>query len=121
MSSWALGDDGDLVVQNGSLLRVSGRDAIAQDIVCRLRFVRGEWYQNQNDGTPWFEDIFGDGFSEPVARAILSRVVRETPGVVSLDTLTLDQDASTRTLTADIAATTQDGDTLVLQHIELNL
>ena len=121
MSSWALGDDGDLVVQNGSLLRVGGRSAIAQDIVCRLRFIKGEWYQNRDAGVPWYEEVF-DGYpSEAGLRALFTRVVRETPGVVSVDSLSITIDSAQRTLNLDIAAITEDGDAIVLDHVELKL
>lgn len=117
----AIGDDGDISVVGGSIVRVRGKDAIAQDVACRLRYVRGEWYQNRKGGTPYYEQIFADDADDNIRRAVLGRVIRETPGVATLDRLTFRPDPTTRSLFVDGEGTTVDGDTFILENVELEL
>lgn len=117
----AIDGSGDIVVENGSIRRVTGVDAIAQTIATRLRFVRGEWYQNRDLGTPYFEQIFADDSDDNVRRAVFERVVRETPGVKNVDAIAFDFDSASRSLFVDIRATSIDDESIVLNHVELQL
>lgn len=38
---------------------LSGQDAAAQAILTRLQLYQGEWFNDQTDGTPYFQDIIG--------------------------------------------------------------
>lgn len=110
-----------MIVENGSFRRVTGKEAIAQRVATRLRFVRGEWYQNRDQGTPYYESIFADGADDSVRRAVLGRVVRETPGVKSLDQMTFELEPVTRRLFVTITGTTVDDEVFVLDRSELQL
>jgi hypothetical protein len=74
----ALAPDGDLEVPPRI---IGGVEAIAQRLRIRLSRWRGENFLDLDDGIPYAERIVGRRGSAAVARAILRRVILETPGV----------------------------------------
>lgn len=52
----ALDDEGDMAFPARWLY---GLDAVAQGVQSTIRFIKGEWYQDRNLGTPWFEHALG--------------------------------------------------------------
>jgi flavin-binding protein dodecin len=60
-------------------------EAVGQAIKCRLMMIRGEWYLDQNEGTPWIERIWVIGSNkEARLKAVFSAVIEGTPGVRTL-------------------------------------
>lgn len=59
----------------------------AQRLTVRLNFYRGEWFNNLDEGTPWFQEILGQKPTEDRIRAIFTSVILGTPGVASIDKL----------------------------------
>lgn len=77
-------------------------EGVAQAVVQRLRLLRGEWFLDTSEGTPYVGGVLGKhtaGSHDPVIRA---RIL-ETDGVQSLDEYSSSANPDTRTLT--IAAT----------------
>jgi len=50
-------EDGDLVIENGDLALVSGPEATAQNVMCRLKSADPEWYLEQIGAN--LEDLLG--------------------------------------------------------------
>jgi hypothetical protein len=66
-------------------------EAIGQTIKCRLMMIRGEWYLDQNQGTPWIERIWVIGSNkEERLKAVFSAVIEGTPGVRRLTRITVE-------------------------------
>jgi hypothetical protein len=66
-------------------------EAIGQTIKCRLMMIRGEWYLDQNQGTPWIERIWVIGSNkEERLKAVFSSVIEGTPGVRRLTRITVE-------------------------------
>ena len=52
---------------------VDGAESVSDRVTQRLRFVRGEWFANQNIGTPYLEDLLGRAVdNETLANALAS-------------------------------------------------
>lgn len=103
MSDIAINNFNDLDLTDGDLRIVDGSDAITQHLRIRLRSVKGEWFLDTRIGVPYFEEIFKKTPNLVVVRGVYSRVIRETPGVISLDDLTLTLDGATRVLRLDFS------------------
>jgi hypothetical protein len=102
--------DDDMVIIDGELQFVTGQTAIGQHIGMRLKTWLGETVYDQSAGVPYLQVIFQRIVSLDSVRFILSRVVLDTPGVISLVAdLDLDLDSQTRTLTASGTAVTIEG------------
>jgi hypothetical protein len=81
--------------------------AVAQAVQTRLLLIQGEWYLDQDDGTPYYSLILGTGTQNTYDDAIQSRIL-ETPGVVSIDEYSSSLNAQ-RQLTVTCTITTQYG------------
>lgn len=112
MSDVKLDTDGDVLIENGDLVLVDGLAAIGQHVAMRLRSYKGEWFLDQNAGVPYFQEILEKGTPEARIRSILQRIILDTEGITSVDSMDLDYDAAARTLVVDFQATTVSGETL---------
>jgi len=109
----ALGPDGDLT--NPARLMV-GQDLVAQRIGLRLGLHEGDVLRSTSIGLPW-----GDWLSTkppPISR-IRARVRREVaavPGVVSVSSVTVEQDGAT--LGIEVDCSTAEGEMTVTATVE---
>lgn len=87
---------GDLVTRGQMFL--SGREAIAQTVVTRLKLFLGEYFRDVTDGTPWFQQILGKPENLNAVEAILRNRIVRSPGVVRLLSFGMQFDLATRTL-----------------------
>lgn len=111
-----LDDDGDLDLSNGDLQMVV---SVAQNIRVRLLYVQSEWFLDTSKGLPYFEVIFVKNPNITHLGAIFRRCIRETPGVASLDSFSLDFNVNTRELVINFAASTDQGE--INESINLGL
>lgn len=86
-----LGEDGDLLVENGDLVLSSGLTAIAQDAQSRLLLFEGEYYLDLDRGVPWLRVVFVKRPSLNIARAVVRSTLEATPGVRALEKLDVRQ------------------------------
>lgn len=78
---------------------------VAQRVKTRLLMIRGEWYINQNEGTPYRTRVLGKaGVSMGLdqIREMFFAVVYGTPGVRSVGSIQIDIDRQARTLDVEI-------------------
>jgi len=117
-TTWANPTIGDLYLDDSGQLEWIGLDIadsesyarmVLQRIRCRLLFVRGEWYLDQRQGTPWREKVWVKGATLDIVRRIIRAVVEGTPGVEAIDSLDVGMDAASRRLTITFSATTDLG------------
>jgi hypothetical protein len=99
---------GDIEVINGQAAFTSGIDSIRQHLEIRLRTFYGEWFLNQNLGVTYFDDVFKKNPNLTVLNAVFTKIILDTPGVLSLTTLVFDL-LNTRQLNIDFSAVTSDG------------
>lgn len=83
---------------------------VAQRIRSRLAFFRGEWYLDARVGVPYYQRILGiKGVSDATLTAIFGQVVRRTPGVSSVESISVARNPRTRQATLRFTARLQDG------------
>lgn len=100
-------DSGQLEWIGGDITDQSSYAAmISQRIKCRLLLVAGEWYLDQRLGTPW-KEIWKKGATTERVKAVIRDVIIGTPGVRSLDSLSVEYDNPTRTATIEFSATSE--------------
>jgi hypothetical protein len=104
-----LGTDDDLVLKNDDLVLVDGVDAIAQDVLCRLRFFAGEWALDTRIGVPYYQEILGQKPQAPAIKGIFREVISGTPGITEVQDLSWDYDGSTRLLSVSFSGQTTAG------------
>lgn len=101
--------EGDLHLLNGQLHFWDADNARLQKVVVLLRFIKGEWFLNTEEGIPYFEKIL---IKNPNSRAVLSifrRALLSCPGAVSVPVLTMAIDKPTRTARIDWTLVFDDG------------
>ena len=104
-----LGPDHDLVLDE-DLVFTTGLDAVRQDILVALRMVRGEWFNDLDEGVPYLE-LLGEKYDEVRAREIFRTAILRRPHVVALlDELGVSFDGPTRTLHVAFRVRTAFGD-----------
>jgi hypothetical protein len=103
---------GDLYLDAGDVSWIDGAEAVAQHIRCRLRMFHGEWFLNEDEGTPWFDSILEKGITDGRIASILRRVIAGTPGVVSVSNVSLTRDSSARQLDVEFECVTDEGVTI---------
>ncbi len=108
---FALGDDGDLqLTSTGDVATVSGRDAVAQHVRVRLRFHRGECAFDLRLGFPWRQEVLGvKGPELDRVRSLVRQTIETTPGIASLNQLSLSHDRRARRIAVTFRATTREG------------
>lgn len=105
----ALDADGDIEVTLGDLRLVRGLDAIAQSLAIRLQFYKGEWFLDEEAGTPLYQDVLVKNPSPTLLQSIFRERILGTKGVTSILKLDLELDTATRRLTVSGSAMTDLG------------
>lgn len=111
---------GDVVFTEGDLVFTTGSAAVAQGIWLALSDIRGEWFADLDDGTPWFanatvpddEAILGSKFDELRVSAAIREAILGVPGVAEIVNLNVDFDSATRALSVSWFVRTSFGDTI---------
>lgn len=79
-----LDENGDYVFGEGSEDILVDIDAVAQAIQTKLLLLQGEWWENIEEGVPYFQSVFGQRSTDNSKLAV-DTVLRErilsTPGV----------------------------------------
>jgi hypothetical protein len=79
-------------------------DAIAQNILTRLRSFRGDWYLDVDAGVNWIDLLGNLGTERRIIRAVESTVL-QTEGVISIQRLGIIRRNSNRGVTIELQYT----------------
>jgi hypothetical protein len=99
---------GDVLIEEGEALLTSGIDSIRQHLEIRLRSFRGEWFLDERIGVSYFTDVFKKNPDQTVLNAVFAKIILDTPGVISLNSLTFNLETDRRLL-VEFRATTEAG------------
>ena len=100
---------GDITVENGDLALIAGVDEVAQHVELNLSLFKGEWYLNETAGIPYFEYILIKKPYRPLIEQLIRNAIRATKGIKDIISLTLDYTKSTRELTVNFKAYSDEG------------
>ncbi len=103
-------DDDIVIDSDGNLVLVTGKEAIAQHIVMRLKGYQGESVYNEDFGMPYTQIIFAGNYNAESTRFITSNNVLLTPGVTNVSIDPPEFDADTGGISIQGSATTIEGD-----------
>lgn len=93
----ALDDNGDFTVGN-SHAYIEGADAVRQAVLTRLRLLVYEWWEDIEDGVPYWQKIVASRDVKAAEQIIRNRI-QETPHVLSVLSFDPAWDSEHRTLT----------------------
>ena len=116
-----LGDDGDLVFEDGDLVLFSGPSCVAQGVYLALGIVRGEYVYDTDygvpligvdaQGNPLSTYLTDETISESQRHAFVLSYLQQIEGVSSVQSLILDADKAKRVLYIYASLLTKDGPT----------
>ena len=111
MADLELDGTGDLDLTANDAVVLTGIEAIRQELQIRYRYFLGEWFLDQEEGTPYFEHILKKNANDAQVRAVLLEVAKTTPGVVEVRSYAANLDGPTRVLTIalQLGVTTDEG------------
>lgn len=110
-----------LLLENGSDLDLTGNrahlatdeEAIANQVMIRLRFFFEEWFLDERQGIPYFREILIKNPNLDLVRYLFRTAVATTPGISAVTSLTAEVDPVARKLSVTFAATMDTGAQLV--------
>jgi len=118
-----LDSDNELVFENGDFVLSTGVEGIAQNLAIELSIAIGEWFENRDEGIPYFDNdlvseqqaLLGGKFSAEKTIESFRKVVADSFGVRDILLLSAQFDTATRKLTVTINVNTLFGETGVLE------
>lgn len=103
MSNLKLDSNHDIIIGRGAT-RVVGVEQVAQLVKCRLLTLFGEWKLDETIGIPWFEAIFSKNVRPADIETVVANIIRTTPGVRQLISISVDANYRTRQLSISFQA-----------------
>jgi hypothetical protein len=82
---------------------------VQQDILQRLRFFYGEWFLDNTQGVPWFQQILVKNPDTSKVDLILLNTILTTPGVTAVTSYSFTPNYAARVLNVTFSATTTSG------------
>lgn len=105
-----LDSDRDIFVTDYDLTLVAGAEEVAQKTGVYLRLFRGEWYIDENDGMPYYQDILTSAPKLSIVEAVFRAAILSREQIESLSSFELTYDNSLRKLDVDFTAVSSEGD-----------
>lgn len=102
---------GELLIEDGDLVMVSGLDSIRQDVAERLAYVRGDWFLDREDpeAVPLFDSVLVARPNVETIAGVYRKAILATPGVTGIQSLAVDIDRRARTAAITFRADTDYG------------
>jgi len=75
---------GDLALKNGSPYYIDGPEYIRQKLSARFKFFKQEWFLNQLEGVPYYEQVFLHDADADVVKSLFKRLIVTCPGITAL-------------------------------------
>lgn len=88
---------------------VDSRAAVAQSMATRLKLWRGEWFLDDEEGTPWLQQVLGVVGSLALYDLAIQQRILGTEGVTGLANYSSNLDSGTRHLSIRTAVNTEFG------------
>jgi hypothetical protein len=109
---------GDILIENGDLVLVSGEDELRQAVAVSLRTWTDEWFLDHREGADYPGRIFGR--TDPAIRdAEIRRVLRSVDGMVTISEYQATVDAGARALSVSATLGSSEGDITIDETLEV--
>lgn len=95
---------------------VDSPEGVAQAVQTRLLLLKGEWFVDTSDGTPWSTEVLGEHTRATYDMAIRNRILG-TQGVVQIDSYASVFEPNSRKLTITCTITTAYGQTTISETL----
>jgi hypothetical protein len=118
MKDLLLDATGDLIIENFDLKLTDETTEVKQRIRRKLLCFRGEWYLDEEIGTPYFP-VIGTKDTESIFQ-MLRQSVLEVKGVQDIMAFDVEIDATTRSAKVSLEVSTDNG-TTVTDNVDLNI
>ena len=106
---FAQDENGDLALENGDLVPLTGKDEIKQDLEQRLTLQMGTWFMDLSDGIPYLFKINRKNPNISEIETLLIEEILETPNVIEIMTLNLSYEPGFRKLNVKADVDTTEG------------
>lgn len=115
-------ETGDLDLTGSKLnLTDDDTDALAQSLTIRLKFFRGEWEFNPEEGIDYYGQVYVKGQSTDIIDSIFRERILSTYGVKSLKDYSSSYDTATRKGSIRFTVERDDGVTLTTELDNLTI
>lgn len=105
-----LDENGDMTFGNNKFDFVKDLEAVRQAIQTRLKLLKGEWWENSEEGLPLFQEILASRNIDKTKRIIIERI-QKTKGVLFVNDLVVTFENRILNITASVS--TIFGETLI--------
>ncbi len=109
----------DFVIVNNNLVLVESREFVQQNLKQRLQTLLGECELDTSLGVPYIEEILGKRRQQSIVENILKDQILSTPGVIKLNSFSLEFEESTRILTVNFEVASEDGTIIINDEVAL--
>lgn len=109
----------DFVIVNNNLVLVESREFVQQNLKQRLQTLLGECELDTSLGVPYIEEILGKRRQQTIVENILKDVILSTPGVIKLNSFSLEFEESTRILTVNFEVASESGTIIINDEVAL--
>lgn len=80
---------GNLTVENGSLVRITGDDAIIQNLRATIYHWRNEWFLDTGSGIDYTNRVLTRRYDPVVAQREIKRAIKNAEGIRTIDVFTM--------------------------------
>jgi hypothetical protein len=118
-----LNADGDYTTGQGKQNFLTGAEAVAQAVYTRLRLLKEEWWEDQEDGLPLFQQIlgrFGPNGNKDAADLLIRSRISDTAGVTAINSFSSIYTVSTRSYSFACEIETEYGSTTLTSNLGVN-
>ncbi len=115
MSYRRLDSNGDYIFGGGRSMYLRGADAVAQAIRTRLLLLKNEWWEDQLDGLPLWQQILGqnNGGKKNIVDGLIQARIMDWPPVLSISSVSSTYDPDTRAYSFSAVADTVFGQIVI--------
>jgi len=112
----------DLVFDRLNFQLIDGKDELVQRLTTRLLVFLGEWWADITKGVPYVEDILVKNPAYDTIASDIKRVILETQGISKILSFNIvDKDVLARAITISFECLSDDGQTLELENLRLQV
>lgn len=99
----------DLIIADGDFIVIDNAERVAQQIKIQLLTWLGEWFLDTTHGVPYLDYILVKNPNLELIASIFREQIMKVDDVNYVNSLEIDYDAQTRTMTVDYEASTSYG------------